>query len=162
MAHPDIPVTPGIRFLRSAGAAFEPHWYRYEDHGGTSRAAQELGLDEHAVIKTLVFRDDRKQLFLVLMHGDREVSSKQLARVLGARSVEPCDQATAERSTGYVVGGISPFGTRTHIPVCAEETIFALPVLYVNGGKRGFLVSMTPALLEQLLQPRRIAVATQG
>lgn len=159
MTSSDIPVTTGVRFLRAQNVPFEPHLYAYEEHGGTARAALELGVDEHAVVKTLVFQTDARKPFLVLMHGDREVSTKQLARTLGVKAVIPCDVADAQRLTGYTVGGISPFGTRTTLPVMAEEGIFGLPRIYINGGKRGFLVAIAPADLDRALEPRHVSVA---
>ena len=133
--------------------------YRYEEHGGTSVAAWALGLDEHAVVKTLVMEDDRGAALLVLMHGDREVSTKELARVLRVKSITPCDPAVATRRTGYLVGGTSPFGTRTPLPVYAESTIFALPRIYINGGKRGFLVGIEPGELRRVLDVIEVHVA---
>jgi len=137
--------------LRQSGAKFLPHFYTYADQGGTRVASLALAVDEHAVIKTLVFQTDMKQPFLVLMHGDLEASSKQLARTLGVRQVTACDVASAQRITGYTVGGISPFGTRSRLPVLAEQTIFALPRIWINGGKRGFLVEIDPAIMKPLL-----------
>lgn len=138
------PITPAIRLLREKEIAFVPHVFNYEEHGGTRHSAAMLGVDEHAVIKTLVMETDAHRPLLVLMHGDREVSTKQLARTLGVKSVQPCDVATAQKHTGYLVGGISPFGTRMALPVHAERTIFDLPRIYINGGKRGFLVEIDP------------------
>jgi Cys-tRNA(Pro) deacylase len=140
----DYPVTPAVRVLREKGVAFAPRLYAYEERGGTRRSAAELGVDEHAVVKTLVMETDARKPLVVLMHGDREVSTKQLARALGVKSVQPCDPAAAQRHTGYQVGGTSPFGTRTRLPVYVERTIFALPRIYINGGKRGFLVEIEP------------------
>lgn len=162
MGREDYPVTTGVRFLRDHKIPFEPCLYHYEEHGGTSRAASELGVPEHSVIKTLVFAGDGKSYFLVLMHGDREVSAKQLARTLGMKQVTPCDVAMAQRLTGYMVGGISPFGTRSPLPVYVEESIFPLPRIYINGGKRGFLVSMNPAQLGQALGAVPVAVGIEA
>jgi Cys-tRNA(Pro) deacylase len=148
MDHEEIPITKGVRLLREKKIEFRPYFYRYEDHGGTTRAAVELGAPEHAVVKTLVMETDAKKPFLVLMHGDREVSTKQLARILGVKSVSPCDVAVAQRHTGYQVGGISPFGTRSPLPVYAEKGIFALPRIWINGGRRGFLVEV--AIIDQI------------
>lgn len=159
MAKDDYPVTPAIRFLREHGIAFTPRLYAYEDRGGTRRSAQELGVDEHIVIKTLVMESGPKDPFLVLMHGDCEVSVKQLARELGARSVAPASEATATRVTGYQFGGTSPFGTRTPLPVLAERGIFALPLILINGGKRGFLVEVDPQDLKRVLAVREVEVA---
>jgi Cys-tRNA(Pro) deacylase len=155
----DYPVTPAVRLLREKGVAFEPHLYDYVEHGGTRRSAEELGVDEHAVVKTLVMETDARKPLLVLMHGDREVSTKQLARHLGVKSVHPCDFAQAQKHTGYLVGGTSPFGTRARLPVYAERTIFELPVIYINGGKRGFLVSIDPKVLRDVLPVKEVEVA---
>ena len=154
-----FPITPCIRFLRAHNVQFTPHLYRYEEHGGTRVAAAVLGVEEHAVVKTLVMEDDRGTALIVLMHGDREVSTKELARVLGVKSVTPCDPASATRRTGYLVGGTSPFGTRSPLPVYAEATILDLPVIYVNGGKRGFLVEIAPAELRRVLSVTEVTVA---
>ena len=151
--------TPAIHFLRRAGVTFVEHEYRYEEHGGTRVSARELGVDEHAVVKTLVMEDERQQPLIVLMHGDREVSTKQLARQLGRKSVTPCDPAVANKHTGYLVGGTSPFGTRKVLPVYAERTIMDLTRLYINGGRRGFLVAMTPGNLVKALNPTLVDVA---
>jgi len=155
----DYPVTPAVRLLREKGVAFEPHLYEYVERGGTRHSAEELGVDEHAVVKTLVMETDAKKPLLVLMHGDRDVSTKQLARTLGVKSVHPCDFAQAQRHTGYLVGGTSPFGTRARLPVYAERTIFELPVIYINGGKRGFLVSVVPKVLREVLKVEEVEVA---
>jgi Cys-tRNA(Pro) deacylase len=146
-------VTPAIRLLREHGVNFTEHPYRYEDRGGTRVSARELGVDEHIVIKTLVMQDDRRQPLIVLMHGDREVSTRNLARQIGAKSVEPCDPATAERQTGYQVGGTSPFGTRKPLRVYVERSVLSLPRIYVNGGRRGLLLSLVPGDLVRLLSP---------
>jgi len=152
-------VTAAVRVLRAKGVAFTEHPYRYEDRGGTRVSSRELGVDEHVVIKTLVMQDERKQPLIVLMHGDREVSTRNLARQIGARSVEPCDPAAAERYTGYQVGGTSPLGTRKPLPVYAERTILDLPRIYINGGRRGFLVALSPADLARVLSPTPVDVA---
>jgi Cys-tRNA(Pro) deacylase len=159
MAKADYPVTQGVRFLRDKKIDFTPHLYDYEEKGGTRRSSEELGVDEHAVVKTLVMEDDGRRAFIVLMHGDREVSTKQLARTLGVKSAQPCDPNTAQKHTGYLVGGTSPFGTRTSLPVYVEKTIFALPKIYINGGKRGFLVSIDPSVLRQVLPVTEVEVA---
>jgi len=158
----DIPVTTAIRALRAAQAEFEPHLYDYVDHGGTDRASHELGIDEHQAVKTIVMETDAKKPFIVLMHGDCEISTKQMARVIGVKSVAPCTPDTASRHTGYMVGGTSPFGTRKPLPIYAEETIFALPQLYINGGRRGLLVKITPDTLDRILHPIRVNVAIAG
>ena len=147
------PVTNAVRALRDAGVAFTHHPYDYEERGGTAVSARELGVPEHAVIKTLVMEDDAKRPLVVLMHGDREVSTKNLARQLGVKAIAPCEPAVADRHSGYQVGGTSPFGTRRAMPVYMQRTIGDLPYLYVNGGKRGYLVGMTPADLVRVLRP---------
>jgi Cys-tRNA(Pro) deacylase len=152
-------VTPAVRWLRERRAAFEPLLYPYAEHGGTAASARALGVDEHSVIKTLVMEDDEKQPLLVLMHGDREVSTQALARQAGRRWIAPCAPETAEKHTGYRVGGTSPFGTRKPLPVFAEASIQALPRLYINGGKRGFLVAMPGETLWALLAPSAVAAA---
>src|SRR5215472_13368307 len=130
----NAPSTNATRLLKSAGVVYTEHFYRYEDKGGTAVSARELGVDEHAVIKTLVFEDDRKQPFLILMHGDREVSAKELARQIGARSVQPCKPEVADKHSGYQVGGTSPFGTRKAMPVYVEATVLELDRIWINGG----------------------------
>jgi Cys-tRNA(Pro) deacylase len=155
----DYPVTPAVRALREAKVAFAPHLYEYEERGGTRRSAEELGVDEHAVVKTLVMETEAGKPLVVLMHGDREVSTKQLARALGVKSVRPCDPQTAQRHTGYQVGGTSPFGTRARLPVYAERSIFGLPKIYINGGKRGFLVEIGPKDLRILSPLTEVEVA---
>jgi Cys-tRNA(Pro) deacylase len=150
------PVTNAVRMLRDHNVAFTHHPYEYEDRGGTAVSARELGVAEHAVIKTLVMEDDAKRPFVMLMHGDREVSAKNLARLLGVKSVAPCAPAVADRHSGYQVGGTSPFGTRKAMPVYMQASIAALPYLYINGGHRGYLVGMTPADLERVLRPIRV------
>ena len=157
----DYPVTPAVRLLRERGVEFEPHLYDYEERGGTRHSAESLGVDEHAVVKTLVMETDARKPLIVLMHGDREVSTKQLARQIGARSVEPCKPEAAQRYTGYLVGGTSPLGTRARLPIYAERTIFDLPRIYVNGGKRGFLVSVEPRVLKELLAVEEVEVAIE-
>jgi Cys-tRNA(Pro) deacylase len=158
----DYPVTPAIRLLREKKVAFEPHLYEYAEHGGTRRSSEELGVSEHAVVKTLVMETDARKALIVLMHGDREVSTKQLARHLGVKSVSPCDPSAAQKHTGYLVGGTSPFGTRSRLPVYVERTIFHLPKIYINGGKRGFLVSIEPESLRILSPLEEVSVAIQA
>ena len=153
------PITPAVRFLKSNHAEFQPRLYRYEEHGGTRVSAAALGVPEHAVIKTLVMETDQHKPLIVLMHGDCEVSTRQLARDLAVKSVEPCDERTAMRITGYQFGGTSPFGTRTPLPVYAERSIFELPVILINGGKRGFLVEIDPRVLRELLPVMEVDVA---
>ena len=159
MAKDKTPVTPAIRLLRQARIDFSDHLYAYEEKGGTAVSARELGVEEHTVIKTLVMEDETRQPLIILMHGDREVSTKNLAREIGCKQVAPCDPATAQKHTGYQVGGTSPFGTRKPLPVYAEATIFDLKCIYINGGKRGYLVGLEPAALEQVLTLRRVNVA---
>lgn len=159
MSASDFPVTTAVRMLRQFKVDFEPRPYAYEDHGGTSVASGCLGVDEHAVIKTLIFESGPREQFVVLMHGDCEVSAKELARVLGVKRVEPASQATAERLTGYKVGGISPFGTRTKFKVYVEAGILKLERIYINGGKRGFLVEMAPQELVRVLGAVPVEVA---
>jgi len=151
--------TPAVHFLRRHGVAFDEHPYRYEERGGTRVSARELGIDEHIVAKTLVMQDDEREPLIVLMHGDREVSTKQLARQIGKRSVEPCTPAAAERHTGYMVGGTSPFGTRKQLRVFIERTILELDRVYVNGGRRGFLVSLAPSEIVRVLDATPVDVA---
>jgi Cys-tRNA(Pro) deacylase len=153
------PTTPALRLLRRHGITVTEHTYAYVEHGGTAAVAQALGVDEHGVIKTLVFEDDRENALIVLMHGDRNVSAKELARQIGVKKVRPAGPPTAERCTGYRVGGISPFGTRRPLPVYAEESIFALPRIYINGGRRGFIVGVQPDALEAVLHPEPVSVA---
>lgn len=153
------PVTAAVRALKAAKVAYDDHLYAYEERGGTAVSSRELGVEEHQVIKTLVFEDDSKRPMVVLMHGDAQVSAKALARAIGARSTGPCDPATAEKHSGYKVGGTSPFGLRKAMTVYAESTIRDLPRLYINGGARGYLVSLTPGELERVLQPVWVSVA---
>jgi Cys-tRNA(Pro) deacylase len=157
----DHPVTPAVRLLRERRVAFEPHLYDYVEHGGTTRSSSELGVPEHQVVKTLVFETDAKKPLIVLMHGDRQVSAKNLARHMGVKSVAPCKPEVAEKWTGYQVGGTSPFGTRTQLPVYVERTILELERIWINGGKRGFLVALAPGELVRLLAPEPISVAIE-
>ena len=159
MSKGDYPVTPAVRALRDRAVSFEPHLYEYQEHGGTARSAAELGVDEHAIVKTLVMETDKREPLIILMHGDCEVSTKELARAIGAKTVAPCKPDVAQKHTGYMVGGTSPFGTRKGLPVYAERTIFDLPMIYINGGKRGFLVSLDPQALRALLPVTEVAVA---
>jgi Cys-tRNA(Pro) deacylase len=154
-----LPVTPAVRALRAAGVSFSDHPYRYEEHGGTAASSRALGVDEHAVIKTLVMEDDHQRPLIVLMHGDREVSTRQLARHIGVKSVSPCSPAVASRHSGYLVGGTSPFGTRKAMPVYVERSILELDRIYLNGGKRGYLIGIAPQVLLELLQPEQVDVA---
>jgi len=156
------PSTNATRLLRASGVDFTEHLYRYEEKGGTRVSARELGVDEHAVIKTLVMEDDHKRPLVVLMHGDREVSTKGLARVIGAKTVTPCKPDVADRHSGYQVGGTSPFGTRKEMPVYVERTVLALPRVYVNGGSRGFLVGLAPEVFTRLLKATPVDAAVEG
>ena len=153
-----VPSTAATRLLRQAGVAYSAHPYRYEEHGGTRVSARELGVDEHAVVKTLVMEDDAGTPLVVLMHGDREVSTKALARAIGAKTVAPCQPEVAERHTGYMVGGTSPFGTRKPMPVYIEQTILDLKTVYVNGGRRGFLVALAPQAFLDVLHAMPVKV----
>jgi Cys-tRNA(Pro) deacylase len=139
--------------------AFSEHPYDYVDHGGTAESARQLAVDEHAVVKTLVMQDDKAQPLIVLMHGDRQVSTKNLARALGVKSVEPCSVEAAQRHSGYLVGGTSPFGTRKNMPVCVESSVLVLPRIWINGGRRGFLVGIEPAVLSDALGARAVNCA---
>ena len=159
MGSDKTPMTPAVRVLRQAGVEFTGHPYTYVEHGGTSTFAEESGVDEHTVIKTLIMEDDARKPLVVLMHGDRDVSTKELARVLGVKTVRPCMPETAERHSGYMVGGTSPFGLRKPMPIYVEESILALPRIYINGGKRGFLVDLDPKELARVLKPVPVRVA---
>jgi Cys-tRNA(Pro) deacylase len=161
MASDREPATNAVRALRAAGIAFEGHPYRYEEHGGTRVSARELGVDEHQVVKTLVMEDEQARPVLVLMHGDLEASTKALARHIGVKRVTPCSPRDAHRHTGYQVGGISPFGTLRRLPVYMEQTIAALPRMYVNGGRRGYLVSLDPQDALRLLDAELVAVGVR-
>jgi Cys-tRNA(Pro) deacylase len=152
------PSTPATRLLREQGVPYTEHLYRYEEKGGTAVSARELGVDEHAVVKTLVFEDDAGEPLVVLMHGDREVSTKALARQLGKKSIQICRPEVANRHSGYQVGGTSPFGTRKKLPVYVERTVLDLPRIYVNGGSRGFLVGLAPGELARVLSPTAVEV----
>ncbi len=152
------PVTPAVRVLRAAKVPFSDHLYDYEEHGGTAASSRKLAVDEHAVVKTLIMEDDRKKPLVVLMHGDMQVSTKELARTLGVKAVAPCSPDDAHRHTGYLVGGTSPFGTRRALPVCMEESILLLPKIYINGGRRGYLVGIDPRDAAKLLSPTLVRV----
>jgi Cys-tRNA(Pro) deacylase len=144
--------TPATALLRARGIAFTGHPYDYVDHGGTAESARQLGIDEHAVVKTLVMQDEAARPLIVLMHGDRKVSTKNLARQAARKSIAPCDPDAAARHSGYLVGGTSPFGTRKRMPVFVERSVLALPRIWINGGRRGFLVGLDPAVLVSLLE----------
>lgn len=155
----DYPVTQAIRVLREKKVAFEPHVFDYVEKGGTKQSSEVLGVDEHCVVKTLVFETDAKKPLIVLMHGDAQVSTKNLARHLGVKSVAPVAPEKALKLTGYMVGGTSPFGTKTMMPVYTEKTIFDLEKIYINGGKRGFLVSIKPKVLKDVLKVEEVEIA---
>lgn len=153
------PETPATRFLRQHGVAFSSHLYQYEEHGGTTVSARELNVSEHAVVKTLIMENDSAQPLIVLMHGDRKVSTKNLARQIGCKHVETCTPETANRHTGYLVGGTSPFGTRKAMPVYMERSILDLALIYINGGRRGYLVGLHPHDLLRILKIALVEVA---
>lgn len=161
MAKDKAPVTPAIRFLRAERVSFSDHLYNYEEKGGTAVSARELGVDEYCVVKTLIMEDDRKQPLIVLMHGNRQVSTKELARLIGARTVVPCSPDTANRHSGFLVGGTSPFGTRKQMPVYMEESIAALQKIYLNGGKRGYLIGIDPREVVRILNPVLVNVGIE-
>lgn len=152
--------TPATQWLKRAGVAFTEHPYDYVDHGGTAESARQLGLDEHAVVKTLVMQDERAQPLVVLMHGDCEVSTKNLARAIGAKGVEPCKPEAAQRASGYQIGGTSPFGFKKEgVPVYVEESVLALPRICINGGRRGYLIGIEPRVLTELLGAKPVRCA---
>jgi Cys-tRNA(Pro) deacylase len=151
--------TPATQWLRRHGVSFGQHPYDYVEHGGTAESARQLGVDEHCVVKTLVMQDDRARPLVVLMHGDRTVSTKNLARAIGCKSVEPCTPEVAQRHSGYQVGGTSPFGLRKAMPVHVQESVLALPRVYVNGGRRGFLVGVAPEVFIEPLGARPVDCA---
>ena len=154
-------MTPATAFLEAQGIAFSEHTYEYVEHGGTEVPAQSLGVPEHHVVKTLVMEDEARKPLIVLMHGDRKVSTKNLARQAGRKRIEPCTPEAAQRHTGYQVGGTSPFGTRKKLPVYLERSILDLPQIYINGGRRGFLVRISPHEIVRTLQPQLVDVALQ-
>jgi Cys-tRNA(Pro) deacylase len=151
--------TPATQFLRQHGIAFTEHVYDYVEHGGTEESSRQLGVPEHEVVKTLVMQDEAARPIVVLMHGDKQVSTKNLARQIGAKSVEPCKPEAAQRHSGYQVGGTSPFGTRKTMPVYVEESVLALPRICINGGRRGYLVGIAPSVLTQLLGAKPVSCA---
>ncbi|MCK6375300.1 MAG: Cys-tRNA(Pro) deacylase [Zoogloea sp.] len=163
MSRPDqhAPETPATRFLRQNQIPFSTHLYAYEDHGGTKVSSRELNVSEHAVVKTLVMENESRQPLIILMHGDRKVSTKELARQAGHKQISPCDPAVAQRHTGYMVGGTSPFGTRKAMPLFMERSILDLPLIYINGGKRGFLVGVHPHDILRILKPTVVTVAIE-
>ena len=153
--------TPATQLLRKNKIDFSEHPYAYEDHGGTSVSARELGVDEHAVIKTLVMQDEAAKPLIVLMHGDRKVSTKNLARQISCKSVEPCKPEIAQKHSGFLVGGTSPFGTKKVMPVYVERAVLDLPKIYINGGRRGYLIGISPAVLVSLLQAKAVECAIE-
>jgi len=158
MTKEKTPITPAIRQLRAEKVEFTDHLYAYEGKGGTAVSARELGLDEHSVIKTLIMEDETKKPLIILMHGDLQVSTKELARIIGVKQITPCTPETAQKHSGYQVGGTSPFGTRRPMPVYLEESIVGLEEIYINGGKRGYLVAMAPPELVRVLKPVLVQV----
>jgi len=157
--HCHISETPATALLRREGVPFSEHVYEYVDHGGTAESARQLGVPEHEVIKTLVMQDENAKPLIVLMHGDREVSTKNLARQIGCKKVEPCKPDVAQRHSGYLVGGTSPFGTKKAMPIYVEDSVLALPRICINGGQRGYLVGIEPAVLVKLLGARPVRCA---
>jgi len=155
------PITPAVRFLRERKIEFTPHVYEYVEKGGTKHSAEVLKIDEHAVVKTLVFETNERKPLIVLQHGDFQVSTKILARVLNVKTIAPAAPERANKLTGYLIGGTSPFGLKTKMQIYAEATIFDLERIYINGGKRGFLIAIEPKVLEQVLEIHRVAVATK-
>ena len=154
-----ISETPATQMLRKHKVAFTEHPYDYEEHGGTTVSARELGVDEHHVVKTLVMQDEAAKPLIVLMHGDCKVSTKNLARGIGCKAVEPCKPEVAQRHSGYMIGGTSPFGTKKAMPVYVEDSILALETIYINGGRRGYLVGIAPRVLVDLLQAKPVHCA---
>jgi Cys-tRNA(Pro) deacylase len=158
MSKDKTPATAAVRQLRAGNVVFSDHFYVYEEKGGTAVSARELGVPEHGVVKTLVMEDDARNPLIVLMHGDMKVSTRELARIIGVKTIAPCNPETANRHSGYMVGGTSPFGTRKKMPVFMEETSLDLPQIYINGGRRGYLVGMVPQEAVRLLQPKLVRV----
>ena len=157
----NYPITPAIRVLREKKVEFEPHIFEYVEKGGTKHSAEVLKVDEHAVVKTLIFETNERKPLIVLQHGDFQVATKNLARILQVKTVAPVAPEKAWRLTGYLVGGTSPFGVKAKMRIYAERTIFDLERIYINGGKRGFLIEIEPQVLEQVLEVNRVAVATK-
>jgi Cys-tRNA(Pro) deacylase len=156
------PETQATKFLKAQKIAFSSHLYAYEEHGGTKVSARELNVDEHAVVKTLVFEDEAAKPLIVLMHGDCKVSTKELARQIACKKVEPCKPEVANRHTGYLVGGTSPFGTKKAMPIYLEKTILDLPLIYINGGRRGYLVGVHPHDILRVLSPKTVEAALKS
>lgn len=153
--------TPATQFLRKHGVPFTEHPYAYEEHGGTAVSARELGVDEHCVVKTLIMQDEAAKPLIVLMHGDRKVSTKNLARQIGCKSVEPCKPEVANRHSGFLVGGTSPFGTKKAMPVYVEESVLQLDKIYINGGRRGYLVGLEPQAMAEALPMKPVNCALE-
>lgn len=151
--------TPATQLLRKKGAAFTEHPYAYEEHGGTAVSSRELGVEEHVVVKTLIMQDEHAKPLVVLMHGDKTVSTKNLARQIGCKSVEPCKPEVAQRHSGYMIGGTSPFGTKKAMPVYVEQSVLELDKIYLNGGRRGYLIGIAPQLLTELLGAKAVNCA---
>ncbi len=152
-------MTPAIRVLRAEHVTFTPHVFAYVERGGTAHSSKTLGVDEHAIIKTLIFEDEHKEPLCVLMHGDREVSTKTLARLIGKKVIKPCAPEVAEKHSGYKVGGTSPFGLRKALPIYMQQSIGELPIMYINGGGRGFLVALAPSEAVRVLKPTLVDAA---
>ena len=161
MSKGKAPATTAVRELRAKKVEFTDHLYEYEEKGGTAVSARELGVPEHAVVKTLVMEDDARNPLIVLMHGDLKVSTRELARIIGVKTVAPCNPDTANRHSGYMVGGTSPFGTRKKMPVYMEQTILDLPTIYINGGRRGYLVGIAPKEVVRVLSPKLVKVGIE-
>ncbi len=157
----DYPITPAVRILRERKVDFAPHVFEYVEKGGTKHSAEVLKVDEHAVIKTLIFETNEREPLIVLQHGDFQVSTKILARFLNVKTIAPASPEQASKLTGYLVGGTSPFGVKTKMPVYVERTIFDLERIYINGGKRGFLIEIEPKVLEQILEIKKVGVAAK-
>ena len=159
MKQPHPPETPATLFLRQHQIPHSDHLYVYEDRGGTTVSARELNVSEHAVVKTLVMQDESAKPLIVLMHGDCKVSTKELARQAGCKRIEPCKPEIAQKHTGYMIGGTSPFGTKKELPIFMEKSILSLPLIYINGGRRGYLVGVHPHDLIRVLKPTIVEVA---
>ncbi len=157
----NYPVTPAVRFLRERKIDFAPHVFDYVERGGTKHSAEVLGVNEHSIVKTLVFETNERKALIVLQHGDFQVSTKELGRILAVKTIAPASAERANKLTGYLIGGTSPFGLKTKMPIYAEKTIFDLPRIYINGGKRGFLIEIAPRVLEQVLEVNKVAAATK-
>jgi len=162
MGKEKYPKTNAIRFLEANKIPFTGYFYKYEERGGTKVSARELGVDEHIVVKTIIVEDENKNPYIVLMHGDKEISTKNLARILNVKSISPCSPETANKHSGYVVGGTSPFGTRKSMRVFIEKSILDLDYIFINGGKRGFLVKIEPVYIQKALNPTIVEVGING